>query len=582
MHFDDRLATVLRHRTTGKPAARTQFRQFLDLLGRKPDPRTPADQNLLASAWLRLGALGEILPASERALMIGDPGLRFRNPELAAHLAEDEPDVAVAALARAELSDEDWQALIPRLPIRARGFLRLRRDMPASAASLLERLGIHDRGLPLPPADVALERESQTATPIPAEIGDTIDAEGASGTPTAEFAEEPADSQIGVLVKRIEAFRHARRAEPAGGQSPRLPLDETRSDQDQPRLFAFSFTADAEGRIDWADGAIAPMMVGRRLTGDRRVTASFARHQPIRDLPMTLEGGQLITGDWIVDASPRFTAPGGRFYGYAGKFRRPALTSTETPIEAGSDRESEADRIRQLLHELRTPVNAIQGFSEIIQQQLFGPTPHEYRALAATIAGDSARILAGFDELDRLARLETGTLDIEEGATDFRAMVQQTSAQLQEVLKPRSSGIVVDLGKGTCLIPISDRACEALGWRLLATLVSAVGAGESIHLTLQHDEADAVLRCELPKSLSESENIFAASARAVTGSLSAGVFGTGFALRLVRAEAKAAGGDLTRVDNVLMLRLPRLADDQTADLTSTAIAESPSEATDGA
>lgn len=582
MHFDDRLATVLRHRTTGKPAARTQFRQLLDLLGRKPDPRTPADQNLLASAWLRLGALGEILPASERALMIGDPGLRFRNPELAAHLAEDEPDVAVAALARAELSDEDWQALIPRLPIRARGFLRLRRDMPANAASLLDRLGIHDRGLPLPPADIALERESQTTTPIPAAIGDTIDAGGASGTPTAEPAEEPADSQIGVLVKRIEAFRHARRAEPAGGQSPRLPLDETRSDQDQPRLFAFSFTADAEGRIDWADGAIAPMMVGRRLTGDRRVTASFARHQPIRDLPMTLEGGQLIAGDWIVDASPRFTAPGGRFYGYAGKFRRPARTSTETPIEAGSDRESEADRIRQLLHELRTPVNAIQGFSEIIQQQLFGPTPHEYRALAATIAGDSARILAGFDELDRLARLETGTLDIEEGATDFRAMVQQTSAQLQEVLKPRSSGIVVDLGKGPCLIPISDRACEALGWRLLATLVSAVGAGESIHLTLQHDEADAVLRCELPKSLSESENIFAASARAVTGSLSAGVFGTGFALRLVRAEAKAAGGDLTRVDNVLMLRLPRLADDQTADLTSTAIAESPSEATDGA
>ena len=33
MLFDDRLATVLRHRATGERAARTQFRQLLDLLG---------------------------------------------------------------------------------------------------------------------------------------------------------------------------------------------------------------------------------------------------------------------------------------------------------------------------------------------------------------------------------------------------------------------------------------------------------------------------------------------------------------------------------------------------------------------
>ena len=33
MHFDDRLATVLRHRAAGERAAKTQFRQLLDLLG---------------------------------------------------------------------------------------------------------------------------------------------------------------------------------------------------------------------------------------------------------------------------------------------------------------------------------------------------------------------------------------------------------------------------------------------------------------------------------------------------------------------------------------------------------------------
>jgi len=150
MHFDDRLATVLRHRATGERAARTQFRQLLDLLGSRS---AAMESKLMASAWLRLGALGEQIPAADRAQMIRDPGMRFRNAELAAHLAEDEPQVAAAALARADLTDSQWQILIPRLPIRARGFLRLRRDMPQGASLLLEKLGIHDRGLPLPDSD---------------------------------------------------------------------------------------------------------------------------------------------------------------------------------------------------------------------------------------------------------------------------------------------------------------------------------------------------------------------------------------------------------------------------------------------
>src|SRR6476469_3470744 len=119
MHFDDRLATVLRHRASGERAARTQFRQLLDLLGNRRGGR---DGSMLAAAWLRLAALGETIASTERADMIREPGLRFRNPELALHLAEDEPEVAAAALAVAQLSADDWEALIPRLPIRARGF----------------------------------------------------------------------------------------------------------------------------------------------------------------------------------------------------------------------------------------------------------------------------------------------------------------------------------------------------------------------------------------------------------------------------------------------------------------------------
>ncbi|MEL7447027.1 MAG: sensor histidine kinase, partial [Pseudomonadota bacterium] len=151
MFFDDRLATVLRQRGDSEASARTQFRQLLDILGGRKYGRVDgADQSLIAAAWLRMDALAKRIPAAERAAMIREPGWRFRNADLAAHLSDFEPQVASAALNRADLSADEWTALIPRLPVRARGFLRLRRDLPVDADAMLERLGVYDRGLPQP------------------------------------------------------------------------------------------------------------------------------------------------------------------------------------------------------------------------------------------------------------------------------------------------------------------------------------------------------------------------------------------------------------------------------------------------
>lgn len=550
MRFDDRLATVLRHRAASPHAARTQFRQLLDLLDR---PRQARDSSVLASAWLRLGALGETIPAHERAAMLRDPSVRIRNPELANHLAEDEPAVAAAALERADLSPDDWDALIPRLPIRARGFLRLRRDLPHSAVALLERLGIHDRGLPLPddtaPAPAAAEHGLAPAAaakpPEPITIAEAI----------PELDSD--SSEIGALVKRIEAFRLARTVGTAyNGDAPRLPLGDRQSDHAATAPAGFGFTADASGRIEWAEPAVAAAVVGTQLADCLAAAApAIARRQPLRAQIALLQGAPVLAGQWIVDAAPRFADVTGSFSGYAGRFRRP-LDLADTP--AGETDTSEGDRLRQLLHELRTPINAIQGYAEVIQQQLFGAAPHEYRALAATIAGDAARIMAGFDELDRLARLETGALDLDGGACDFAAIAERQLAQLNDVLQPRMAGFSLTLAPGPCPIALAPAEGEALAWRLLATVAGASAAGEQLTLTLDRTSHAMQLDCDLPANLASEADVFAATARAGSGVLSAGAFGAGFALRLVRAEARAAGGTLDRSGDTLRLVLPLL------------------------
>lgn len=574
MFFDDRLATVLRHRAAGEHAARTQFRQLLDLLGNRKYGR---DESLIAAAWLRLAALAEHIPAAERAAMIREPGWRFRSTELAARLAEDHPRVAAAALARADLEAEDWRELILRLPVHARGFLRLRRDLPPEIAEILERLGIGDRGLPEPqreeppheteqkPGLAQESREGVFFTAVQAEHReepDVLDLTEAleSGPPPPPSAAEK--SEISALVERIAQFRreHQDRSPISNESSPRLPLEEEPPVR-QRSIAGFGFVADAASRIEWAEDEVAPMVVGKRLLPPRRLGSddsrdplirAFSACQPIEHCAIDLEGAPAIEGQWIVDAQPRFSGASGHFQGYIGRFRRP-----QPAMPVFTPQAREADRIRQLLHELRTPVNALQGFAEVIQQQLFGPAPNEYRALAANIAGDAARILAGFDELERLARLESGALVLAQGECDLGALVERMINQLQQVLSPRMAGFdLAPLPDTPVLVALADEEAEALVWRVLATLASGCSAGESLEVSLALQHGAARLTCDLSAHMVAEADVFAARAKAASGGLSAGFFGVGFSLRLARAEARAAGGDLVQLDGRICLSIP--------------------------
>ncbi|TMM49008.1 sensor histidine kinase [Qipengyuania marisflavi] len=563
MHFDDRLATVLRHRAAGERAARTQFRQLIDLLGERPQA---GDRSLKAAAYLRLIALGEMIPVESRAALVAESGWRFRNPDLVKWFGSAAPAVAAGALYRAHLTGTEWQDLIPKLPIRARGFLRHRRDLPDEAVQMLDRLGVQDRALPMPDI-LELGEDAVLDSPEaekPAPLAEATEPEPFALSPANDADEplaEPASenpSGIRALVERIDAFQRHRGERTPAGDAPSLPLAELHQPAERKELASFAFGTDSQGKIDWAEPEIAPMVTGLDLAAVHTapdtaedVAAAFLNRQPLRDLPIQLRGAARITGDWVVDAAPRFTRIEGRFQGYVGRFRR-AVSGSEDTVQAA------ADRLRQLLHELRTPVNAMQGYAEVIQQQLFGPTPHEYRALAAAIAGDSARILAGFDELDRLARLESGDLDLDPGEADFAAIARTQVEQLQSVLSPRVARFDASFGEDRAPLALAQAEAEVLAWRLLATLAGAIGAGEAVKLAFEVENGQLALRAQLPASLKAAADIFSTETRVGGGTLSAGIFGAGFSLRLARAETRAAGGDLARVDDWLVLSLPLL------------------------
>jgi len=566
MHVDDRLATVLGARVDSIVGRRIQYRQLIDIVG---TAGAGARSEGLDAAYVRLGELARELPVEERARALAEPGVRLRNPRLVAELAADAPPVAVAAIRAARLDDAQWLDLVPALPLAARGLLRHRRDLGPEVADRLERLGIADRGLPpvddreIPevaaqtgaepaPAPPTAEPDSQTPAPPP------LAAVPSSPVPlqAAERSLPPAGDGIGALVRRIEAFRRSRQgtAPPLpANDAPRLPLGEREADL--PPLAAFAFTTDRTGRIVWTDAPLPGMLVGLSLglagAADDRAPEDLAttvrRRLPLRGRRIALIGAAAMAGDWVVDAMPDFDGAG-TFTGYLGRCRRPAPPAAAPPTEA--------DRMRQVLHELKTPVNAIQGFAEVIQQQLFGATPHEYRALAAGIAGDAARLLAGFDELDRWARLDAGVLAPEAGSCDFAMVVAGIVHQLEPYTSGRSSGFSLVADPGEILIPLDRSEAERLAWRLLATCASFAHPGEALALSLRREDGRVCLVAAMPEALAQVTSPAEAPSAPPAQAISAGVFGTAFTFRLLAAEAAGAGGSLVLGGGFARIDLP--------------------------
>ena len=286
MHFDDRIATVLRQRGGSAAVDRIQFRQLIDLLGALPsDVSTPA----IDSAMDRLAALGGIIPAADRAAILREQGLRLRNPRLVAVLATSEPVVVQAAIARAQLSEEQWLDLAPALPASARAAVGDRRDLPAALAGRLQQLGIARRALP--PATNSEAQARSVVSPLPLR------------RLVPEARAEAPDSGIGAIVRRIEQYTKARRtldAESLTSIAPRLPLDEEIPHGDSlAPLAAFDFLSDGDGRIVWAEPQVLPMVFGLRLTAADKAAAVRAapelrlrmqRRQPIEAGEVAIDG----------------------------------------------------------------------------------------------------------------------------------------------------------------------------------------------------------------------------------------------------------------------------------------------------
>jgi signal transduction histidine kinase len=565
VRFDDSLKTVLSADMDSGFGAQSAWRQLVDLMGRG---RIPADEPSLA----RLRMLRQAVPVAVRAASAR--ALAFASPPaaLVGFFAEDELAAAAPVLRTAQLSSDDWLAMLPRFTPQGRALLRHRRDLSTEVIRGLASLGPVDFVLPndapiaandaldepafvdSAPAEPVAVASSNLAANEPAVVVQPAPEEPIALAPSEPQPVAAGGYQIADLVARIDAFQRQRPIELVS-PAPRAPVEPATS---------FRFETDAQGIICAVEGVSRGALIGASIAmgapqGDVRVDAvingALRQRQRFAGARLDIGGLSHASGAWRVAGTPQFDTATGRFTGYAATARRPRRDEEAS----AAPRKAASDSLRQLVHELRTPTNAIAGFAELIEAQLLGPVTPVYRDHAVTIRDQAARLIAAIEDLDTAARIEGKALDLRTGPVPLQPLLERIARDLEPLATLRGTALDIHpMGDHAALT--DDHAAERLLSRLLAALTAAAVAGERIDIAEAPAPAGQVAICfARPHALGTGgEEALLSIDGDVADADTAGapLLGTGFALRLARNLAIELGGELIFGEHLLTLRLP--------------------------
>ncbi len=505
MRFDDRLKTVLDSPVGDARDRAVRWRQLVDLLSRaRPD----SDPILIGRAIQAARDDRSSVPDAVRAATARSIAGRPLDPRLIALFASDLLEVAAPVLAGATLDAE------------------ARAEVAASASDEVRRFFF------------ALGGRGTVTDPAPGDDDGGLLDEAVNG-----LGDEGPIPSIGEVVARIERLRRDRAGiAPVATAPAALPASPAKPD-----IALFRWESDALGAIAWVEGAPRAALIGRALAGHpgeallaENCRDLISRRAPFADMP--LAASEPFGGEWRVSGAPAFAPGDGRFIGYRGMARRTDLTLAQ---RAAAPRAFEgADTLREMIHEIKTPLNAIIGFAEIIDGQYLGPAHRRYRERAGEILGQAKNLLAAIEDLDFAAKLQSSRGQPGAGS-DFSDILPRVAEELNAYGSARRVDVRYKLSGKLTRCAMDPALAERLVRRFVVSIVDNSEPGESLSIAVGPATGMCAVSVVRPATLRDTTEAELFDPSFIgPGEQSIGL---GFAFRLVRGLARIAGGDL-RID----------------------------------
>jgi PAS domain S-box-containing protein len=157
---------------------------------------------------------------------------------------------------------------------------------------------------------------------------------------------------------------------------------------------------------------------------------------------------------------------------------------------------AKADMLARISHEVRTPLNAIIGFAEVMIGERFGTLGNErYVEYMKDIRASGERVIAMINDLLDLSRIETGKLDLTFANQNLNDLVEQCVAVMQP--QANRERIIIRTSLAHALPPViaDAHALRQIALNLIGNSIHLANAGGQVIVsTALSDFGEVVLR----------------------------------------------------------------------------------------
>ena len=206
-----------------------------------------------------------------------------------------------------------------------------------------------------------------------------------------------------------------------------------------------------------------------------------------------------------------------------------------------------SDFLAKVSHEVRTPLNAIMGFAEVIMEERFGPIGNErYKDYLKDIHASGAHVMSLVNDLLDLSKIEAGKLELTFGSVDANRIVSECISLMQPQANRDRVIIRSSLAQRLPNIVADERSLRQIVLNLLSNAVKFNEAGGQVIVsTALTDAGHAVIRIrDTGIGMSDSElQVAMEPFRQIATARRAG--GTGLGLPLTKALVEANRASFT-------------------------------------
>ena len=210
---------------------------------------------------------------------------------------------------------------------------------------------------------------------------------------------------------------------------------------------------------------------------------------------------------------------------------------------------AKSEFLAYMSHELRSPMNAIIGFSEMMKREVFGRVnPPKYREYADDIHGSATHLLSLINDILDLSKAEAGKLQLNESDVDLGVAIEAVRRLVAVRAEASHIGLRTHLAPNLPPLAGDERMVKQMVLNLVSNAIKFTPARGCVTVIAGRDDAGGVFIAiadtgpgiaagDIPRILEAYGRTDSAEKTAIEG--------TGLGLPLVKSLAELHGGSLS-------------------------------------